>query len=221
MAIYKSYHGQLSHSLVTVKKFVWEGTLHFYEHAFCTALVEGGISGEMLPDTYYYQTLYNILFVYYLIFYHLGIIFSLVADVVLFNSHFNMDSFLKSVDSFLKLIPDHKPQGISEQIQSKCSVLYFPLQFPFPLLSEKVTLDSQTIPTSKDLYITESHQGATIVESLPHIAAANNSTETCSSLQSPPQEHLCVELMHHSDDSTPVCSARVKTSLHIVWPHRW
>lgn len=59
MAIYKSYHGQLSHSLVTVKKFVWEGTLQFYEHAFCTALVEGGISGEMLPDTYYYQTLYN------------------------------------------------------------------------------------------------------------------------------------------------------------------
>lgn len=137
-----------------------------------------------------------------------------------------MDSFLKSVDSFLKLIPDHKPQGISEQIQSKCSVLYFPLQFPFSLLSEKVTLDSLIIPTSEDLYTTDSHQtnsGASVVESLPHIqgtAAANNSIETCSSLQSP-QEHLCMELVHHSDDSTPVCSARVKSSLHIVWPHRW
>lgn len=152
--------------------------------------------------------------------------FSLVADVVLFNSHFNMDSFLKSVDSFLKLIPDHKPQGISEQIQSKCSVLYFPLQFPFSIHSEKIALDSQVIPTCKD-YVAEAQQTnseATVVESLPHIqtekgtAAANSSTETCSSLQSP-QKHLCMESARHN--STTVCSARVRTPLHVVWPHRW
>ena len=153
--------------------------------------------------------------------------FSLVADVVLFNSHFNMDSFLKSVDSFLKLIPDHKPQGISEQIQSKCSVLYFPLQFPFSLHPEGIALDSQVIPTSEDeAQQTNSETTVTVVENLPRTqtgkgtAATNSSTETCSSSQST-RKHLCMELVHHLDDSTPVCSARVITPLHIVWPHRW
>lgn len=144
--------------------------------------------------------------------------FSLVADVVLFNSHFNMDSFLKSVDSFLKLIPDHKPQGISEQIQSKCSVLYFPLQFPFSIHSEKVALDSQVIPTSED-YAAEAQQTNSI-QTEKGTAAANSSTETCSSLQSP-QKHLCMESARHLDNSMTVCSARVRTPLHIVWPHRW
>ena len=139
-----------------------------------------------------------------------------------------MNSFLKSVDSFLKLIPDHKPQGISEKIQLKCSVLYFPLQFPFIVHSEEIALDSQVIPTSED-YTAEAQQTnseATVVESLPHIqtekgtAAVNSSTETCSSLQSL-QTHLCMESARHLDNSIAVCSARVRIPLHIVWPHRW
>ena len=62
---------------------------------------------------------------------------SLVADVVLFNSYFNMTSFLNSVDSYLNFIPDYKPQGIVEQIRPKCSVLFFPLQLPLLLKCEE------------------------------------------------------------------------------------
>ena len=54
----------------------------------------------------------------------------MVADVVLFNSNYNRDSFLKAVDAYLNRIPYEKPKGISEQIRGKCHVLNFPIVFP-------------------------------------------------------------------------------------------
>ena len=55
---------------------------------------------------------------------------SLAADCVLFNSRFNMDSFLSSITSFLNMMPDFHPKGVSDLIKSKCRVLYFPLDLP-------------------------------------------------------------------------------------------
>lgn len=56
----------------------------------------------------------------------------MVADLVLFNSLYNMNSFLAAIPSFLNQAPDNKPDSkqIVSDLRDKCQVLYFALQLP-------------------------------------------------------------------------------------------
>ena len=54
----------------------------------------------------------------------------LVADKVVFNSAFNLSSFIEKLGPFFKVQPDFRPniQQLREDIQSKSEVLYFPVK---------------------------------------------------------------------------------------------
>ena len=56
---------------------------------------------------------------------------SLAADVILFNSAYNQETFLSSIKSFFNLMPDYRPGSeLVEEIKPKCEVLHFPICFP-------------------------------------------------------------------------------------------
>jgi glycosyltransferase involved in cell wall biosynthesis len=56
----------------------------------------------------------------------------LAADQVLFNSQYNLSSFLTHIPRFLAMQPDHRPNSaaICDQIKMVSQVCYFPLQLP-------------------------------------------------------------------------------------------
>ncbi|XP_067937985.1 tRNA-queuosine alpha-mannosyltransferase-like [Watersipora subatra] len=60
------------------------------------------------------------------------ILSGLVADINLFNSRYNMESFLEKIPSFLKTVPDGRAdaQQIVETLRIKSRLLYFALDLP-------------------------------------------------------------------------------------------
>uniref|UniRef100_A0A1I8JNF6 tRNA-queuosine alpha-mannosyltransferase n=1 Tax=Macrostomum lignano TaxID=282301 RepID=A0A1I8JNF6_9PLAT len=55
------------------------------------------------------------------------ILTALAADLVLFNSRHNMDTFLHGIDSFLNAMPDYRTRGLGTGIAAKSQILYLPI----------------------------------------------------------------------------------------------
>lgn len=56
--------------------------------------------------------------------------FSLAADIVLFNSNYNRNSFLNNIAKIIKIFPDYRPKDLEVEIKNKSQVLYFPIAYP-------------------------------------------------------------------------------------------
>ncbi|KAK3543945.1 hypothetical protein QTP70_031856 [Hemibagrus guttatus] len=138
----------------------------------------------------------------------------LVADTVLFNSAFNMNSFLSSISGFLKTMPDHRPKGLEQLIRPKCSVLYFPIRFP------EVT---RFLPEHKlQLRQTQSECNSSSQDSQKHPETAAASSTTCENVKE--QRNECDAEETEPRLASKQCSdpeRGMPRPLHIVWPHRW
>ncbi|XP_070832474.1 tRNA-queuosine alpha-mannosyltransferase isoform X2 [Chaetodon trifascialis] len=128
----------------------------------------------------------------------------LVSDVVVFNSVFNMDSFLSSISSFMKKIPDHRPRDLDLLIRPKCVVLHYPVQFPdvTRLLPKHKLLRSPAETSPADDIVTPQDEQLT---PRPEQEDPHQSTSEPRTDQGPVSEDT-------EDQMKP---------LHIVWPHRW
>ncbi|XP_076602961.1 tRNA-queuosine alpha-mannosyltransferase isoform X1 [Chaetodon auriga] len=129
----------------------------------------------------------------------------LVSDVVVFNSVFNMDSFLSSISSFMKKIPDHRPRDLDLLIRPKCVVLHYPVQFPDVtrlLPKHKLLRRSAEMSPVDDIITPQDKQPTPRPEQEdPH-----------QSTSEPRTDQGTVSEEGTEDQMKP---------LHIVWPHRW
>lgn len=52
---------------------------------------------------------------------------ALCADIPVFNSHYNRDSFFEGATAMLRKMPDELPAGLLEQLRQRCQVIPVPL----------------------------------------------------------------------------------------------
>ncbi|XP_034549635.1 glycosyltransferase-like domain-containing protein 1 isoform X2 [Notolabrus celidotus] len=164
----------------------------------------------------------------------------LVADVVAFNSAFNMESFLSSISSFMKKIPDHRPRDLDLLIRPKCVVLYYPVRFPdvsrllpehkllcrpaeLSHVNDIITAQEQQTPRC---YQEDPHQSTSDQRPHPEEDRDQDDPHQSTSDQRPhPEEDRDQDDPHQStSDQRPhpkEDSEDQMRPLHIVWPHRW
>ncbi|XP_069010608.1 tRNA-queuosine alpha-mannosyltransferase isoform X2 [Embiotoca jacksoni] len=145
--------------------------------------------------------------------------FHLVSDVVVFNSLFNMDSFLSSIPSFLKKIPDHRPTDLDHLIRPKCLVLSYPVHFPdvSRLLPKHKLLRRPAVPFHVDDITTAApgeHQQISGDEVMRRSEEDPRQPTSGPADQNPHGEG-------DPADQNPGDPADQQRPLHIVWPHRW
>ncbi|XP_069087850.1 tRNA-queuosine alpha-mannosyltransferase isoform X1 [Pleurodeles waltl] len=168
----------------------------------------------------------------------------LVADVVVFNSLYNMESFLTSICGFMRLMPDHRPKNLEGLIRPRCQVLHFPVRFP--------DISKFRLPHCKRTHLQSRSavRGETcLADSVP--APQENTTGNLMDNSTQEQESVHflsqLERLHspvvkaddlemanvsrnaksdqqygeHFVNSNISENVAVQTPLHIVWPHRW
>ncbi|XP_068101967.1 tRNA-queuosine alpha-mannosyltransferase isoform X1 [Hyperolius riggenbachi] len=160
----------------------------------------------------------------------------LVADVVVFNSAFNMESFLGSIATFLKMIPDHRPKDLERVIRPKCRVIHFPIRFPDVT---RFLPDYKSVLQKQRTF--QSSENVQVISEFPHEVQESTSNLSDTSQRqmrhniSPQSEELSEELFsaspreetseseHHVMQNPSSSSLGVDSQrpLHIVWPHRW
>ncbi|VFV33642.1 glycosyltransferase-like domain [Lynx pardinus] len=173
----------------------------------------------------------------------------LVADVVVFNSVFNMESFLTSIGKFMKLIPDHRPKDLESIIRPKCQVIYFPIRFPdvSRFMPKHKTTHLQKIlslkgnggaaPSMAPAFHQEQKGSENLLKNFNSESGPCNAAQQenlGSSLMQEPDLRMC----HSSDNSSSLHEEDKQNTtsspcdifggiddpqrpLHIVWPHRW
>ena len=138
----------------------------------------------------------------------------------MFNSHFNKDSFLSSIQPFIKIVPDFRPKLLQERIAPKCSVLYIPVH----LLTEgNMFRDEATVEKYSSVLLP--------IHSYPD--QRSHPVNLCEGdVTKPDRDHGdTVGVVCHKDSAladqftlsgvdSQSCH-KPRAPLHILWPHRW